>query len=138
MIVVFFQWSTNSRAEGLPSQSPVKSRESPAPPKEASAQGSRPPEPEAGKAKPEKDLRELGKNFFFLVANYHQFELLDYYIKPKSPFDAADVAPLEKWADQAEEAVGRHRARPAAARAPLQPHAGLPKVLHLQGALTRT
>ena len=42
------------------------------------------------------DVKELGKNFFYLVTNYYQFQLMDYYIKPKKPFENGDIILLEK------------------------------------------
>ena len=45
---------------------------------------------------PEKGLHELGRNFFFLVMNYYKFELLNFYIKPRMPFEEGARVPIEK------------------------------------------
>lgn len=93
MIVVFFQWSTNSKV--TPQTSKLEDPEKEILTGESTEKKTTSTRSES-KEKMETNMHELGKNFFFLVANYQQFELLEYYIKPKSPFDKSESSPLEK------------------------------------------
>lgn len=45
---------------------------------------------------PEISPHELGRNFFCLVMNYYKFELMNFYIKPKMPFERGPHVPIEE------------------------------------------
>jgi hypothetical protein len=96
MIVVYFQWSKNPQ---MPEQSAKEEEAN----KEISLNEKKeisefePTKQESQiKSSPEDQIRDLGKNFIYFIANYHQFQMMDYYIKPKMPFEQSDASPLEK------------------------------------------
>lgn len=91
MIVVFFQWSTNPEMAQKETRAKKDKDKEESTELESNSRGSESIEKEEATS-----IHELGKNFFFLIANYQQFELLEYYIKPKSPFDNSNSSPLEK------------------------------------------
>jgi hypothetical protein len=101
MIVVYFQWSKNPQIPEQISKSEENLEEVketiPDQPKASLHMENNEPENEDNSSvKIENKVRELGKNFIYLIANYNQFEMLDYYIKPKVPFDKSDSTPIEK------------------------------------------